>query len=722
MVAALGLLSVPGDAGAATAAAPTDGAATQALLPTGDIVVVQPNGSTGHSDLTMIPADRSGPTAGFQTALVGGEQYVFPNEVQPLIGSLVDPSLFDVTELARDTTPVTVVAATTSGDATVPGLTVTERTSDTVTGHIASSAGASAFRTALLTAAGEVRDGQTPTAFSGVSKLKAADTSVVISPKYQQVTLKIRVTGSDGQPDPAGYVALTNMDDSRRYSRIVAYQDGEARVSVPLGNYTAFAAITEFPTDTSVVDLALPVADFEVTENLQTLAVDARDATLEPTAQTPRPAQADRYGFEYDRFPAAGDSDPLVVSNYVDATRTTILYAPTENVEQGELDWVARFHSVATPARGKPYSYDLSFLSTGKVPSTGVSKAARGDLARVDAGYYNDADHTTGTSRIPHYSFTGNGLGYFAYFQSPTRRTEYVNGGTDVRWGEEVMGDRYAPGGLGDFVTAAGRRTYPVRSRTSVDWLRGPLAPGLAQNSSDDPYHLACAACRTATSMNIDLAQFNDTVPGHNGDLTYPTDGTPAVVTSLTADGVTVAGGDNQLSLDAAVSADPTDYRLTVATNRSGDGSTTSTSDVTTYDFTSSSGTGNALPDAMACSESTGQTACRTLGLLQITAPLPTDLYNRLPIGTSHFTLAVAPYLGGSDTTARTTAAVSTSVDGTTFVPARVVRTGPKTFKVTLKTPRAAAGRPVTLRVTATDAKGNSITQTTTAAYIVAAH
>ncbi|WP_432194324.1 hypothetical protein [Streptomyces sp. bgisy027] len=712
MAALAGLLGIPNAPAAPATPLPKDGNAV--VLPTGDSVLMQSTAPTGRSDLSMVPADRSGITTGFQSLLVGGAQYVFPNEVQPLIGSLVDPSLFDVTRLAKQPGPVTVVATTTSADAAVPGLTVTERTSDTVTGHVTPS-GSAAFRAALLSAAKAVRAGKSPSGLSGVSKLSTT-ASPVMSPRYEQVTLKIEVTGTDGNPDPYGYIALVNMDDSRRYSRITAYSDGEARVSVPLGNYAAFAAITQFPTDTTAVNLAMPVADFAVTKNLQTLSFDARDARINPTVSTPKPAQVDRYGFEYSRFPVTDDGDPLVVQNLVDATSTTVLYAPSKSVKHGRLNWNTRFHSVGARTHGTPYSYDLTFLTTGKVPASGTSKIAVKDLARIDAGYYNDASYTTGNARVPHYPFTENGFGYFAYFQTPTRRTEYVNGGTGVWWGEQIMGNRYAPGGLGNMVEVAGRMRYPVGSKSSVDWLRGPLAPGLARNSGKDPNRLACSACRTATGMNISLTPFNDTVPGHNGGLTLPADGTPAIVTSLTAGGVTVAGGDNQTFLTTAVPAKPTTYRLKVTTNRTGNGTSTSTGGVTVYGFDSSSTTGRTLPPELPCSLSTDQAQCRTLGLLQVTALLPTDLHNRLPVGASHFTLTVAPYL---DNTTRTTAEVSTSLDGTTFTPATVVRTGPQAFKVKLVNPEAGAGKPVTLRVTARDANGNTVTQTTTAAYIV---
>ena len=113
--------------------------------------------------------------------------------------------------------------------------------------------------------------------------------------------------------------------------------------------------------------------------------------------------------------------------------------------------------------------------------------------------------------------------------------------------------------------------------------------------------------------------------------------------------------------------------------------------------------------------------SCTVLPLLHATIPLPTSLADTLPVGATTFDFTVAR-IAGAAPAAVTAATLSTSTDGTTFHPAKVVALGQGVFQATIvngavlrRARRLATGHRVRRR-------GSTISQTVTAAYQVAAN
>jgi len=69
-------------------------------LLTGDKVILRQLAGERRS-VHVIPAGRPGGPATFQTLSVRGDAYVLPSDVHALVGRLLDPALFNVSELAR---------------------------------------------------------------------------------------------------------------------------------------------------------------------------------------------------------------------------------------------------------------------------------------------------------------------------------------------------------------------------------------------------------------------------------------------------------------------------------------------------------------------------------------------------------------------------------------------------------------------------------------------
>ena len=76
-------------------------------------------------------------------------------------------------------------------------------------------------------------------------------------------------------------------------------------MSLPYGHYSGITDDASFTT-TSFVDRLIPIADYTVTTNLQTLTFDARTATVRPSVHTPSSADLDTFSLEFDRDTAHG--------------------------------------------------------------------------------------------------------------------------------------------------------------------------------------------------------------------------------------------------------------------------------------------------------------------------------------------------------------------------------------------------------------------------------
>ncbi len=186
----------------------------------------------------------------------------------------------------------------------------------------------------------------------------------------------------------------------------------------------------------------------------------------------------------------------------------------------------------------------------------------------------------------------------------------------------------------------------------------------------------------------------------------------------LYRNGVRVGGGDDLAGGLFTVPSGAATYRIHDTTDRRADQVLTSTTTSTDLTFRSAAAGGAVAPDGWVCGIGTA-THCTVLPLLHATVPLPTSLSDSLPVGATTFDFTVAR-IAGAAPAAVTAATLSTRADGTTFHPAKVVALGHGVFRATIVNTAALAGHGVSLRITAADAGGSTITQTVTAAYQVA--
>ncbi len=208
-----------------------------------------------------------------------------------------------------------------------------------------------------------------------------------------------------------------------------------------------------------------------------------------------------------------------------------------------------------------PYSYDLTFHDSGRVPPSMTRTVRSHEVAQIDARYHGDGtDRMTLISRFPTSPCQCSLVRIFEQHKLPYRRTEYVSTGGTV-WSAALQG------GLTSNLRTSGL-SYQSR-RYTEDWGRGPLAPrpGAGEASS-----------RIGDTLRLRTSPIADT-GGHSGSSAGPSDG------ALYRDGVKVAdlfGGFGDLTVPAQEAA----YRLEVNTSNGADGSgrlSTATSSVWTF-------------------------------------------------------------------------------------------------------------------------------------------
>ncbi|WP_157549521.1 S8 family peptidase [Nonomuraea candida] len=351
------------------------------------------------------------------------------------------------------------------------------------------------------------------------------------------------------------------------------------------------------------------------------------------------------------------------------------------------------------PYAGPDVVYRLRFDARGRVPSRAPEVAMK-DLVRVDAAYHADAPDTFGWEFGE--STTGEEPGRMTYGRAmamPAARTEYFGPASDdVVWSRTITNASLE-------LHSSDRFTRRDR-RVPEQWFKAPLTPGAADVPSGYPVTVPCAMCRDGDRF-VPGEQWRDSDPRHYSNLGPVTSAPVLTVGDLRPP---VQGRRPRWF---AVPDGSGTYRLeTVDTT----GRALSRKVSTTTSFASSPPSGP--PRGHTC---TFGPPCAVQPAIQLAYDLPLDLLNRAAAGRpfafdlragAHSTVRRAPEVNRVE--------VEFSVDdGASWQQVRrVTKRGDGRHRVELTHP-ALAGTSgfVSLRVTASDRAGGSVTQTIERAY-----
>jgi subtilisin family serine protease len=467
--------------------------------------------------------------------------------------------------------------------------------------------------------------------------------------------------------------------------------DGKAVVRVPKGRYDVDAV--DFSRDPTNPDqpFALTVL---ARPNLDVSA--DRAVTLDATAGQPVTVVADRT----DAVRQAGELG-LLSTNAAGTAGGSVSFSAQRSFQ---LFAVATGRKVtdhsfamflrATLAAARPgtdpsgFVYQLGFLERGRIPANTTFRVRDRELATVDARYLTQGAESTGTRGDSiRFAVPGLGGGFFQFYNHtlPSRRTELYSAGPDVSYLHLLI-----VGAAGSFdseviFSVRSYRSGPQRS----SWNRAPLGPAFG-----DP-GLRWGVVRAGKQLNVavtllsgnDRDQFTTPPDAMTGTTTLSRDGTVL--------GTSARPGIGQFPIPDSAGT----YTLRATATRDVPWSVVGTAADVTWTFRE--------PGAAA--------AIKPVPLLVVRASGEVDDQGRAPAGCVYVLSLTAQRQPGAPAIRLERLRVEASFDdGATWTDARTVRAGEGGFAL-VHHPTAAGF--VSLRITARDARGNTVTQTVIRAY-----
>jgi hypothetical protein len=673
-----------------------------------------------------------------------------PADALPFLGRGLDPSLFEVSALRRlehdGRLPVRISYR--GQPPALPGITITRAADGTARGYLTATS-AARFGTALSRqfAADHHR------ASYGTDGLFARHATITLAgpaqpaqrsrPRFTEHTLTVHGINLAGRPDTGDEVTVFNADRAARFSDPIesdrTFYHGIARLSVPAGHYWAIGTFASRPGDLRIA----VVPQFTVPAKATTAStrVDERAATSKISVAVPRPATTGLLGFTAVRGDTAGSSSvfgveeglapPATAGNRRAVDGLNAWVSPTSKKPTvGTLRSFTRAQLTSPPGPGVPYVYDLDFPGpAGRIPAQHFA-VRPSSLATVTERYVQD--------RPSHgfwFMFGGTvpelraGVGEVAVampLRLPGRQIQYMTGNPAVLWRidyNEFGSDSGAFGGQAEVL-----RSLRPGQHVTEEWNRYPLHPqpdvSLA-GVSDLLFSELPSAARAGDVLSLAELAFGDNTPGHLGlGIEFDPAAKATGRWEVDQDGARLAAGDGFTAIPPVrLSARPSVVRFTLTASRHAAQFVLSPSTSTTWTWRSRRAPAARVPAPWHCRTGASVTA----GLTRRCAVQPMLTLNYQVAG-MNITGATAPGRQVIDLTvghiqlARATAITGARMqvsfdDGTTWHAAQVTATGHGHFRVTFT---AAAHAFVTLRTTATDQAGGSITETITRGYTTA--
>jgi hypothetical protein len=651
-------------------------------LVTGDRVVVSDTG--GREAAVVHP--RPGATGGYLTQRLASDLYVIPIAALPYVGTTLDRSLFDVSALIRDGISDRVPVQVTGS---APGIVGSQVTS------------AATFGAALAEQA--AKDARTNFATTG--PLFGTATSVRLAapgapqharPQFPMHTLRILTTDADSA-EAYSEVSVTNVDNADFYNDDVATDGGEARVSLPSGHYTAMAVFPKFDPQGGQSELRLVTTDFTVTDDA-TITLDARKATSQVVVTTPKPSSTGNVTVGRAVTSAAGSSS---LTDFVNLTPTSVYTAPAPPPAVGARNFFVWTHNESPTGVKDPYTYDLKFDEAGAIPADQHFRVRPDQLATLRETYYSDTpNRIEDTARVVYLPYESIAPAVTQPVRAPSQRTEYVLGSPDLIYLDTIDGNTEPSAGFTEDTV----RQHAAGSTAAYDWLRGPIAPGLTPPPGIRAAAWQCGGCRQNDTIRLNLPNLDSA--GH------------ILTDDSTTSHLQLLSGDTKLidvngSVGAAtVPATPGGYKVVYDQARTGSWYHQSTASHTEWTFKSAHSGTQTVPPAAICDPDTKSNAdCSALPMLTAAYRLDTDLSGSAPAGPDQLDVTFGHGPGGPNLPIAK-ASVQISFDGgARWTPTIQTALGGGRYRAQWTNPASAKGGDVALRVSATDAAGNTITQ-----------
>ena len=718
---------------AAASPAPSAPAARtqQAFLVTGQQV------ATGPAGVSVRPGGPAG-AGQLQELRLGGRTYVLPAAAAAYLSRGLDPSLFEAGALARAEAggrlPVRVSYA---GDApSLPGVTITSASSGTARGYL-TLAGARVFGAALERQfAGDHADaayGQDGLFGNGVSiALAGAPAAPRARPSYLMHTLTVHGTTLSGRPDTGDLVTLIDADNASRFwtfgQDTEPFYHGIAKFSVPAGHFWVIGTFEDLRgTRYLGTRLVLP-PEITVSRNA-TVALAERAADSRVQFLTPRPADVYSSIFERDYLTDRAPRDPNSCctegSDYITQTLrgpAPYLYVSPMTVRPrvGTLTQItsAQLDSPSA-ARGIPYQYYVAYQAQGRIPAQRFVVRPAG-LATERAGFYAAAASRGYLSNFESFPVQdGFSTAVLWPGRFPLRMTMYLSAARGLSWATSYIPWARVLNFNGG--QAAPPQAFRPGQRLTNAWGAYPQHPAATVRLTGQAEPAGASASRAGNVLGLAMTAFGDNTPGHTGQYI----GAPFTVTAryqLDQDGTRVAGGTLRrfhgfADVTARLRPARTRIRFVLDAAQPAALSPLSTASQTAWTWWSARAAHGTLPRGWLCTVQDNR-ACTAQPLLSLRYGVAGEAVTGVVRpGLQVISLAVG-HVQPSPAIRITRAAMSVSFNGgRTWHQARITGRDGR-YSAAFSAP---AGARVTLRTSAADAAGGTVTQTVARAYRIAA-
>lgn len=524
-------------------------------------------------------------------------------------------------------------------------------------------------------------------------------TAMTVVKDAETHTLTVTSLDRDGKPTPRSYGWL--YDESTGLGRMPVYpdQNGVAKINVRAGTYALDTMV--YGTDSSTTLLVYPVVKMD---RDQSITLDARVGKPMTVAKPQPDATLVRAHVGFTMGTASGWwlGDILIASSF-DGWYTGQA-GPDDAAGNVLGDALAVFAKIGPDgtALDSPYVYNLAWFTPKGSFFTGFDKTfAPKDLAEVRNTYGSPQGRAVGenqtTTRYKPSWDRNRGFGGSSSITLPTARTEYYSTGSDIMWDASLD----SKGLLADGSTAylAGHHepytTLKAGKRIDRVWNQGVFGPGFRTDPPNSPVagDVADGIYRTGDRLWMLPSLYGDSASRGSGSGSA----TKAHLT-LTADGTTLVDKD-VVGGAFDVPAGDAAYRLSITSDRSAFPDIVSSSVDTTWTFRSGH---------------VDKTKNLPVSAVRFTPPL--DQSNAAPANAFFpvpFEVQRQP-----DSAAAAAKKVDLQVsydDGKTWAKATFVCNGGKGIAF-VKNP---ASGYVSFKASATDAAGNSVSQTIIRAYRV---
>jgi hypothetical protein len=536
---------------------------------------------------------------------------------------------------------------------------------------------------------------------------------------------------ADGQEDVVWLASADNPDSFNDFgSSQSMFHDGVTHLRVPPGHYWAIGDFTKnLPKEQSWDEYLDVLPEFTVSGDT-TVHLAAAAATSQLQTVTPRPAIEGYSTFQFIRTATAG---PAVSIGWLETDggpkipAPQLYISPTHAVPAtGKLATVTteELGSTAQPGTSR-YLYEVGYQSAGRVTAQ-RHVLSQDSLATLHLRYYSAHVAEGLTTTLPAFPVQGRvcsfGGAVFGGLRFPARQTDYLLTGPALSWQTDYIQDEAADYSGGQVGPA--QSFVPGESLTE-DFGAYPLHPApdmrLEDIAGQPPVQVS--ASRAGNTLRLAMTAFSDSVPGHLGQGTFPPVRTAGSYT-ITQNGTKIGGGTLAHftgALDVAATLRPglSVIRFRFDASEASKLNPLSTASQTVWTWRSAPpAAGARVPAGWTCLP--GGAVSRSCAV----QPMMTLRYDVAGMGLSgsvrpgqQVVLVSAGHLQLAAASRITGARVQVSFDGgKTWRTARVSGQAGRYAAVFAAPP----GALVTLRTSATDAAGGSVTETIVDAYQVA--